>query len=109
MRAYQEINDFEEQMVRNNVIVVKFWVAITKDEQLRRFNERKKIAHKNFKITEEDWRNRKKWDAYERAVCDMVERTSTNVAPWHVIPANSKLFGRIQILKTLCERLEKEL
>ena len=109
MRAYHEINDFEEQLVRNDVILVKFWVAITKDEQLRRFNERKKIAFKNFKITEEDWRNRKKWDDYERAVCDMVQRTSTNVAPWHVIPANSKLFGRITILKTLCERLEKEL
>ena len=109
MRAYHEINDFEEQLVRNDVILVKFWVAITKDEQLRRFNERKKIAFKNFKITEEDWRNRKKWGDYERAVCDMVQRTSTTVAPWHVVPANSKLFGRITILKTLCERLEKDL
>ncbi len=109
MRAYHEINDFEEQLVRNDVILVKFWVAITKDEQLRRFNERKKIAFKNFKITEEDWRNRKKWGDYERAVCDMVQRTSTNVAPWHVVPANSKLFGRITILKTLCERLEQSL
>ena len=109
MRAYHEINDFEEQLVRNNVILVKFWVAITKDEQLRRFNERKKIAFKNFKITEEDWRNRKKWSGYERAVCDMVERTSTGVAPWNVIPANDKLFGRISILKTLCQRLEQAL
>ena len=109
MRAYHEINDFEEQLVRNDVILVKFWVAITKEEQLRRFNERKKIAFKNFKITEEDWRNRKKWGSYEHAVCDMVERTSTGVAPWNVIPANDKLFGRISILRTLCQRLEQGL
>jgi polyphosphate:AMP phosphotransferase len=107
MRAYHEINDFEEQLVRNDVVMAKFWVAITKDEQLKRFNERKKIAFKSFKITEEDWRNRKKWAAYERAVCDMVERTSTEIAPWSLIPANDKLFARIQILKTLCERLEQ--
>ncbi len=109
MRAYHEINDFEEQLARNGTILIKFWVAITKEEQLRRFNERKKIAHKNFKITEEDWRNRKKWDLYERAVCDMVERTSTPVAPWNVIPANDKLFARIMMLKTICARLEREL
>ena len=109
MRAYLEINDFEEQMVRNGIVVVKFWVAITKDEQLKRFNERKKIAFKQFKITEEDWRNRKKWGEYERAVCDMVERTSTPVAPWNVIPANDKLFARMAILKTVCERLEASL
>jgi len=109
MRAYHEINDFEEQLARNGTILIKFWVAITKEEQLRRFNERKKIAHKNFKITEEDWRNRKKWDLYERAVCDMVARTSTPVAPWNVIPANDKLFARIMMLKTICARLEREL
>ena len=107
MRAYHEINDFEEQLVRNGVVMAKFWVAITKDEQLRRFNERKKIAFKSFKITEEDWRNRKKWADYERAVCDLVERTSTEIAPWKVVPANDKMFARIEILKTLCERLEQ--
>jgi polyphosphate:AMP phosphotransferase len=106
MRAYHEINQFEEQVARAGAVVVKFWIAITKDEQLRRFKERKKIAFKNFKITDEDWRNREKWPAYERAVCDMVERTSTEVAPWNLIPANDKLFARIQILKTLCERVE---
>jgi polyphosphate kinase 2 (PPK2 family) len=106
MRGYHEINDFEEQLVRNDVILVKFWVAITKEEQLRRFRERQKIAFKQFKITEEDWRNRKKWGDYERAVCDMVERTSTEIAPWSVIPANDKLFARIEMLKILCERLE---
>ena len=107
MRAYHEINAFEEQLVRNGAVVVKFWLAITEEEQLRRFNERKAIAFKNFKITEEDWRNREKWPEYERAVCDMVERCSTDAASWHVIPANDKLFARIEILKTLCRSLER--
>jgi len=109
MRAYHEINDFEEQLGRSDVILVKFWVAITKEEQLKRFRERQKIAFKQFKITEEDWRNRKKWGDYERAVCDLVERTSTEIAPWNLIPANDKLFARIEILKTLCNRIEKAL
>ena len=106
MRAFHEINGFEEQLVRNGTVVVKFWLAITPEEQLRRFNERKAIAFKNFKITEEDWRNREKWPEYERAVCDMIERCSTGAASWNVIPANDKLFARIQILKTLCTSLE---
>jgi polyphosphate:AMP phosphotransferase len=106
MRAYHEINDFEEQLAASGAIVVKFWVAISKGEQLRRFRERERIAFKQFKITGEDWRNRKKWGAYERAVCDMVERTSTDGAPWRVIPADDKLYARIAILQTLCERLE---
>ncbi len=109
MRAYHEINDFEEQLVRNDVILVKFWVAITKEEQLRRFREREKITFKQFKITAEDWRNRKKWADYERAVCDMVERTSAGAARWNVIPANDKLFARIEMLKVLCEQVERAL
>ena len=109
MRAYSEINDFEEQLVRNGAILVKFWVAITKEEQLKRFRERQKIVFKQFKITGEDWRNRKKWGDYERAVCDMVERTSTAHAPWNVIPANDKLFARIAMLRTLCEQVEQSL
>ena len=106
MRAYSEINDFEEQLVANNTVLVKFWLAITKEEQLRRFKEREKIGFKRFKITEEDWRNRKKWDDYERAVCDMVDRTSTEIAPWTLVEANDKNFARIKILKTLCQRIE---
>ena len=109
MRAYHEINDFEEQLVRNDGILVKFWVAITKEEQLRRFREREKIAFKQFKITAEDWRNRQKWGDYERAVCDMVERTSSGHAPWNVISANDKSFARIEMLKVLCERVERAL
>jgi polyphosphate kinase 2 (PPK2 family) len=108
MRAFHEINAFEEQLVRNGAMVVKFWLAITQKEQLRRFNERKRIAFKNFKITEEDWRNRKQWPEYELAVCDMLERCSTEAAPWNVIPANDKLFARMAILKTLCARLERD-
>ena len=107
MRAYLEINDFESQLVRHNILVVKFWLAISKDEQLRRFKERENIGFKRFKITEEDWRNREKWDDYERAVCDMVDRTSTEIAPWTLVEANDKNFARIKILKTLCQRIEE--
>ncbi len=106
MRAYGEINDFEAQLVRHRIVVVKFWLAISKDEQLRRFEEREKISFKRFKITEEDWRNREKWDDYERAVCDMVDRTSTEIAPWTLVEANDKYFARIKILRTLCQRIE---
>ena len=106
MRAYSEINDFEEQLVDNNTVLVKFWLAITKDEQLRRFKEREKIGFKRFKITEEDWRNRKKWNEYEHAVCDMVDRTSTEIAPWTLVEANDKNFARIKILKTMCRQIE---
>lgn len=109
MRAYGEINDFEEQLARKQFLVVKFWLQISKDEQLRRFEERKKIAFKRFKITDEDWRNREKWGDYEVAVCDMIDRTSTDYAPWTIIEANDKNFARIKILKTLCERIEKAL
>jgi polyphosphate:AMP phosphotransferase len=109
MRAYSEINDFEEQLVDSNIVLVKFWLAISKDEQLRRFKEREKIGYKRFKITAEDWRNRKKWDDYERAVCDMVDRTSTDIAPWVLVEANDKNFARIKILKTLCQQIEAAL
>jgi len=106
MRAYSEINDFEEQLVDSNIVLVKFWLAISKDEQLRRFKEREKIGYKRFKITAEDWRNREKWDDYERAVCDMVDHTSTDIAPWLLVEANDKNFARIKILKTLCQKIE---
>jgi polyphosphate:AMP phosphotransferase len=109
MRAYHEINDFEEQMVEAGGIVTKFWLTITKEEQLRRFREREKTPFKTFKITAEDWRNRKKWNDYEHAVCDMVERTSNATAPWVLVPANDKYSARIHILKTLCERIEAAL
>ncbi|HEY8085297.1 MAG TPA: polyphosphate:AMP phosphotransferase [Methylophilaceae bacterium] len=109
MRAYGEINDFEAQLVRHDIMVVKFWLAITKDEQLRRFEDRQETAFKNFKITDDDWRNRKKWKQYEHAVCDMVDRTSTEIAPWILVEANDKNFARIKILKTLCDQIENKL
>jgi len=109
MRGYEEINAFEEQLAESGAIVVKFWMAITPEEQLRRFEERKATPHKNFKITEEDWRNLKKWPLYERAVADMLDQTSTDVAPWHVVASDDKLFSRVDVLRHLCERIEQAL
>jgi polyphosphate:AMP phosphotransferase len=109
MRAYGEIIDFEAQLARSNIVVVKFWLTISKDEQLRRFEDRQKTGFKRFKITDEDWRNREKWDQYEQAICDMVDRTSTEMAPWTLVEANDKNFARIKILKTLCEKVEAAL
>ena len=109
MRAYSEINDFEGAMLRHGVVVVKFWLAISKDEQFRRFKAREKVAFKRFKITAEDWRNRKKWDAYEIAVCDMVDRTSTALAPWTLVEANNKYHARIKVLKTVTHAVEAAL
>jgi len=106
MRAYIEINDFEAQLARQRIVVVKFWLAISKDEQLRRFEDRKKVDFKRFKITDDDWRNREKWESYEHAICDMVDRTSTRFAPWTLVEANDKNFARIKVLKTLCQRIE---
>ncbi len=109
MRAYGEISEFEKELVEHRVILVKFWLAVSKDEQLRRFKEREKIAFKQFKITEEDWRNRKKWDRYESAICDMVERTSSSAAPWTLVEANNKLHARVKVLKTVAKAIEKAL
>lgn len=106
MRAYGEINDFEEQVVGSGTVLAKFWLAISKDEQLRRFEERERVGFKRYKITEEDWRNRGKWEAYEQAVCDMVDRTSTEIAPWTLVEANDKLFARVKVLRTICRQLE---
>ncbi|WP_319547835.1 polyphosphate:AMP phosphotransferase [Desulfogranum marinum] len=109
LRAYSEINEFEAQLARHHIVVVKFWLAITEDEQLQRFHDREQTGFKRFKITDEDWRNRDKWEQYEVAVCDMVDRTSTNYAPWTLVEANSKYFARIKVLKTLCEKIEGKL
>lgn len=109
LRAYSEINDFEHEMNDAGVIVVKFWLQISQEEQLRRFKERENIEFKRFKITQEDWRNRGKWSAYQQAICDMVERTSTGHAPWTLVEANDKNHARVKVLRTLCQRLEVEL
>jgi polyphosphate kinase 2 (PPK2 family) len=106
LRAYGEINDFEEQLADAGVVVVKFWLAIDKQTQLERFQEREEIPFKRFKITEDDWRNRDKWDAYRSAVCDMVDRTSTEISPWTLVEANDKRWARVKVLRTLNEALE---
>lgn len=108
-RAYGEINGFEAQLADDGVIVAKFWLAISAAEQLKRFKERAKTPHKQFKITDEDWRNRKRWPAYETAVADMTERTSTAVAPWHLIATNDKPWARVESLKRLVETIENRL
>lgn len=108
-RAYAEINDFEAQLVRNNTVLVKFWLSISQDEQLRRFREREATDFKHFKITPDDWRNREKWGDYELAVCDMVDRTSTEIAPWTLVEAEDKYFGRIKILRSLVSHIEEAL
>ena len=108
-RAYSEITDFEEELTGHGTVVAKFWLAVSKDEQLRRFKEREQVSFKSFKITDEDWRNRKKWAAYSDAVCDMVARTSTARAPWTLVEANDKYHARIKVLKTLVGSLEEAL
>ncbi len=109
LRAYHEINEFEEQLAVGGAIVAKFWLAISSAEQLRRFKERAKTPHKQFKITDEDWRNRKKWPDYERAVADMIDRTSSDIAPWNVIASNDKPWARVETLKRLVETIESAL
>jgi polyphosphate:AMP phosphotransferase len=107
MRAYDEINQFEEQLTRGDAVVVKFWLQVSKAEQVRRFKARDRSPFKRFKITADDWRNRKKWNAYEQAVCDMVDRTSTEIAPWTLVEAEDKYYARIKILKTITDRLKQ--
>jgi polyphosphate kinase 2 (PPK2 family) len=108
-RAYREINQFERQLVDFGMILVKFWIHIGKEEQLRRFQEREHIDYKQWKLTDEDWRNREKWQQYEDAVEDMLLRTSTVTAPWTVIAGNDKWFARVEALGTLVETLSKKL
>jgi polyphosphate:AMP phosphotransferase len=108
-RAYQEINEFELSLTNFGLILVKFWLHISKEEQLRRFKEREKIEYKQYKITEEDWRNREKWAAYRQGVVDMLQNTSTSYAPWTIVEANDKLWARIRTLSTIVEALEKGL
>jgi polyphosphate:AMP phosphotransferase len=106
MRAYGEINDFEEQLSQAGVVVVKFWLSIDEQTQLQRFKEREAIPFKRFKITEDDWRNREKWGLYRDAVGDMVDRTSTEIAPWTLVEANDKRWARVKVLRTLRDALE---
>ncbi len=108
-RAYLEINEFEEQLAESGTIMLKFWLQISQEEQLARFKQREQIPYKQHKITDEDWRNREKWEQYKLAVNEMVIRTSTEYAPWSLIAGNDKKFARIEVLKTVCDRLRAEL
>ena len=108
-RAYAEICEFEKQLTNHGVALVKFWVNITKDEQLNRFKAREKTPHKKWKLTDEDWRNRAQWDTYQFAAHDMIEKTSTASAPWHLIEGNDKLYARARAIEVVCDTLENAL
>ena len=107
MRGYAEINEFEQQLVDHGIRVAKLWLQISPEEQLRRFEERQQTGFKRFKITDEDWRNREKAPQYREAINDMIERTSTELAPWTLVEANDKRYARIKVLETLVETLSK--
>ena len=108
-RAYREINQMEQNLTDHGVIVLKFWLQIDKDEQERRFNERMEDPEKQWKITDEDWRNREKWDTYVKAVDEMILRTSTTYAPWTIVEADSKYYARIKILETVVRALKNRI
>jgi polyphosphate:AMP phosphotransferase len=106
-RAYGEINDFERQLIDHRMVLAKFWIHISPEEQLKRFKERERVAYKRFKITDDDWRNRKKLPAYREAVEEMLARCESPSAPWTVVAGNDKRFARVQILRTIAERIER--
>lgn len=108
-RAYNEINEFERELADWGAVIIKFWVQIDKDTQLARFNERQNTPAKQWKITEEDWRNREKWDLYEGAVNEMLQKTNTTYAPWHILESNDKRYARLKALRIVIESIEKAL
>jgi polyphosphate kinase 2 (PPK2 family) len=108
-RAYREINSFERTLHEFGAILVKFWIHISREEQLRRFKERRTIGYKSWKLTDEDWRNREKWPDYTQAVEEMLLKTSTLTAPWTVVEGNDKHWARVKVLETVVEILSKEL
>ena len=108
-RAYNEMNEFEKELADWGAVVIKFWVQIDKDTQLERFEMRQRTPGKQWKITEEDWRNREKWDAYEEAVNEMIQKTSTSYAPWYILESVDKKYARLKALRIVIERLENVL
>lgn len=108
-RAYNEMNEFEKELSDWGAVIIKFWVQIDKDTQLARFTDRQNNPEKQWKITDEDWRNREKWDLYEGAVNEMLQKTSTTYAPWHILESVDKKYARIKALKIVIEELEKAL
>jgi polyphosphate:AMP phosphotransferase len=109
LRAYEEINDFEAQLLEHGSIVVKYWIHITREEQDRRFQAREETPYKRWKLTDEDWRNRERWQAYDVAVDDMVRLTGTPIAPWYLIEGNDKRYARVRVLDILCDALDRAL
>jgi polyphosphate:AMP phosphotransferase len=107
-RAYAEINSFESQLADFGIILLKFWLAVSPEEQLRRFQNREETPYKQYKLTQEDWRNRAKWDHYQVAACDMIEKTSTDWAPWILVEADNKEWARIKVLRSVVHRLREE-
>jgi Uncharacterized conserved protein len=107
-RAYDEINRFEQSLINHQTVIIKFWLAISQEEQAARFKAREDTPHKRFKITDEDWRNRERWDDYLKAAADMFERTSTEQAPWHIIATDDKNTARVEILKTILKQLQAD-
>ena len=108
-RAYEEINAFEEQLIEFGLILAKFWLAITPEEQLRRFEARQTTPHKQYKLTAEDWRNRDRWSAYEAAACEMIERTGTESSPWMLVEGNNKEWARVKVLKEVVRHVRSAL
>ena len=108
-RAYSEINQFERQLMDFGTLVFKFWLHVSPEEQLKRFTERAGTPHKTWKLTDEDWRNREKWPAYEKAVDDMIVKTSTPGAPWTLVAANDKYHARLTVLETVVNKLSAAL
>jgi polyphosphate kinase 2 (PPK2 family) len=108
-RAFQEINEFEGQLVAARTVLVKFWLQISQDEQLNRFEGRVDDQYRHWKLTDEDWRNREKFPLYETAVTEMLEKTSTAWAPWTIVEANDKLYARVKALKTVIGAIEEGL
>jgi polyphosphate kinase 2 (PPK2 family) len=108
-RAYDEINDFERQIVDHGTVLVKFWLDVSRDEQARRFEERQRVTHKRWKLTDEDLRNRDKWDTYDTAIGAMLGRTDEPAAPWTVIPADDKRHARLEVLHGVAEAMRRRL
>jgi polyphosphate kinase 2 (PPK2 family) len=108
-RAYREINEFERSLTNFGTVVCKFWLHISREEQLTRFKERAKDVFRTYKLTDDDWRNRDKWQPYAKAIDEMLERTSTTYAPWTVVEANDKYYARIKVLRSVVEAIEKAL
>ena len=108
-RAFREINEFEEELTSHGAVLVKFWIHLSQEEQLKRFELRQEVPYKQWKLTEEDWRNRKKWQDYYLATSDMIERTSTLQAPWTLLEGNDKRHARLKAIKTVNSAIQHAL